>query len=429
MHDTSFNKLFNSDNKGRLLEDLVVDIFTDLKFNNVKRQKSGSQYGYDVIAFKENKCWKAECKNLKKDATINDIAPKLIWHIDATTNIDKFVIVSTNGISNDLLHLLEKRLFSFEVEIWTDRFLKKLILSSPSACKRMEIQSNSSTSKFDKESPIVIPANQLEFSVNYPSKLPYSFDYFQEENRLIKTYTEQNFELLVRINNPTSRTIVVSELLVKTSKFKRTDSKRILRQQKVKGLMEPPEITFKPKNYLEGSSNVIPNKIIEVSPNSNEYLRLKLSNDFNLSEQGYYELIFEINCIDDGNLFSLLSTSIPLHVKNPRNNLSKLFVISRFYDRPVKTILDLPLSKWKLLQNTPSNKILCLGQTTNDLSQGIPTPKNWTINSLKGKVTKENGRKHLDINPNTKSKLVLDLGIQREEAMFSLKQDQISYKK
>ncbi|MCC6370213.1 MAG: restriction endonuclease, partial [Bacteroidia bacterium] len=133
-----FEKLSSKDGKGRLLEEVVEALFSDLNFSNIRRQKSGSQYGFDVVGYKNNQCWKAECKNLKKEASLNDIAPKLIWHIEGE-NIDRFLIVSVNGISNDLIYLLEQKVFSFPIEIWSGEYLNELIHESPSALKLLQI--------------------------------------------------------------------------------------------------------------------------------------------------------------------------------------------------------------------------------------------------------------------------------------------------
>lgn len=168
------NKITTADNKGSFLELLIEDVFKDMNFLNVRKQKSGSQYGYDIIGYKENKCWKAECKNLNSEATINDIAPKLVWHIDSIT-IDKFVIVSVNGISNDLYHLLEQKLFSFPIEIWHSGYLEKIISESPKALNRLSILQSEIQLK-DNVSPLVFPANDLRFDIVYSRRLPFSYE-------------------------------------------------------------------------------------------------------------------------------------------------------------------------------------------------------------------------------------------------------------
>jgi hypothetical protein len=91
--ESILHKLMNSGAKGAFLEEVLEDVLYDLNFINIARQKSGAQYGYDLIATKRgnrNEVWKFECKNLSSSISIDDIAPKLIWHL-GNDPIDRFV--------------------------------------------------------------------------------------------------------------------------------------------------------------------------------------------------------------------------------------------------------------------------------------------------------------------------------------------------
>src|SRR4051812_48575433 len=94
-------KLQAPGNKGELLELVLVDLLEDLGFKSVRRQLSGSQYGFDVSAHTisrrdgRQEVWKFECKNLSRPVTVEDIAPKLLWH-DGSVTIDRFVIVGVS---------------------------------------------------------------------------------------------------------------------------------------------------------------------------------------------------------------------------------------------------------------------------------------------------------------------------------------------
>src|SRR5258708_7048318 len=96
--------------KGRLLERVTVALFEDLGFA-VRRQQAGSQFGFDILATRNAaidgrlEVWKIECKNLSDPVGVEDVAPKLVWQFGKST-LDRFVLVSTSEMSNELEHLL-----------------------------------------------------------------------------------------------------------------------------------------------------------------------------------------------------------------------------------------------------------------------------------------------------------------------------------
>ena len=129
-------KLITSYDKGNLLESILKDILQADNFYNVRIQKKGSQFGFDLFANKQNgiktENWKFECKNLKTKVNVDNFAPKIIWHLNSHT-IDKFVLVTILDISNDLFHLLETIKFSFPIEIWTADILEYKISQNEDA--------------------------------------------------------------------------------------------------------------------------------------------------------------------------------------------------------------------------------------------------------------------------------------------------------
>jgi hypothetical protein len=404
--------LTTANNKGKLLELVVEDVFKDLNFSNVRRQKSGSQYGYDVIAYKDNECWKAECKNLNEEATIKDIAPKLVWHIDSDA-VNRFVIVSLNGISNDLHHLLEQRLFSFPIEIWCEEFLLKLICESPRALGRLGIN-KPDTSNLENAKPIIFHANEVVFNVVYARGLPFSYDYFKLDNEIVKAYSEVDFRLNATVTNKTNRTFIIQEIKVKTLRFVSIGRKRVLRQFKQKGNIEHLKLKFIPKQYAEGEVQLNEGNLFEVKSNSTECIEFKLSQK---CEPGYYELIFEINCIDGAKTVSLYSQIFQLHKKSLTNDILNLCVVGKYYDTPVDTILSLDERIWVTAKREPLNHIKYLGPTINDTFQNKEKPQTWAINLLKGKKDKLGGAYALDIKSTRQAKLLVDLNIPIEEAI------------
>jgi hypothetical protein len=406
--------LTTAKNKGKLLELVVEDIFNDLNYSNVRRQKSGSQYGYDIIAYRNNECWKAECKNLNDEATIKDIAPKLVWHIDSVS-VNRFVIVSLNGISNDLHRLLEQRLFSFPIEIWCGEYLQKLIYESPRALERLKIN-KPDTSNFESAKPIIFQANDLVFNVVYARGLPFSYDYFILDDELVKAYSEVDFRLNATITNKTNKTFIIQEIKVKTLRYESIGRKRVIRQFKQKGNIEHLKLKFIPKQYAEGEVQLNEGNLFEVKDNSIECIEFKLSQK---CEPGYYELIFEINCIDGEKSFSLFSPIFQLHKKSITNDILKLCVVGKYYDTPVKNILELDERTWMTAKRELLNHIKYLGPTINDTAQDKEKPQTWAINLLKGKRDKTNGVYALDIKSTRQAKLLVDLNIPIEETIYT----------
>ena len=139
-------RLRSSADKGRLLELVFCDALQEHGFVNINRQQSGTQFGFDVVAYRHGEdgspeVWKFECKNVGDPLTVDQLAPKLIYHMGATT-IDVFVIVSLAPLSNALRELLEHHEFSMRIEVWVDAFLESMIASSEKSCCRLGLKAS-----------------------------------------------------------------------------------------------------------------------------------------------------------------------------------------------------------------------------------------------------------------------------------------------
>src|SRR5260221_3513272 len=115
------NRIQAAPDKGRLLERVTAALFEDLGFV-VRPQQAGSQFGFDILATRPSamgrrlEVWKIECKNLSGPVGVDDVAPKLVWHLGKST-LDRFVLVSASEMTNELEHLLADHPFSMTVEV------------------------------------------------------------------------------------------------------------------------------------------------------------------------------------------------------------------------------------------------------------------------------------------------------------------------
>jgi len=400
-------------NKGLLLELIIEDIFLDMGLNNVRKQKSGSQYGYDIIGFQDDNCWKAECKNLKNEATINDIAPKLIWHLDGR-RIDKFIIVSVNGISNDLFHLFENHWFSFPIEVWHSEYLEFLILNSPRAVKRLGIKEG----RINLETaPLIFLPKGLKFDVVYKRDTPFSYDYFKLDNKLIKAYTEKDFKLVASIRNTTKSDVIIKEVNVRTMDYKLTTDIRVFRQRMAQGLIQPIKLNFIPRSSTNGKINLIEGSLIEVKQFENEYLEFNLSS---ATKSGYYELIFEISFLEDGVNKILYSPVFPLHVISESNDSIKLDVKGKYYDTPAQKILELKERIWNRIKQDEDTYIRFLGPHLLESDENFG--ENWKVSSLK-KIHKEDAPKgYFGLEQLENNEETIELNIPIEEKLWSEKE-------
>lgn len=411
-------KLIQADNKGLLLEQVVEDLLNDHGYKNVKRQNGGSQYGYDIICYKSEKdlqeCLKVECKNLRNPTGINDLAPKLIWHIK-NPRIDRFIIVSVNGISNDVRLLLEQKSFSFPIEVWSSDYLEYLVSQSPKALSRLQVETKEVSKKSEPE---IFPSAEVKFHVVYNDGEPFSIDYFKLGERLIKAYTPVGFQLTVKIGNPLQHEITVTQLNIKTVYYSEVNT-RILRQYKQKGIIEPIKFKFAPKAKMGGVIPMLENgKLIAIGANSTEYINLELEK--NLSP-GYYEFIVQAIVEISGNTRTLNSNLYQLNAPDKTADSVNLCIIGQYYDTPVESLLKLDAEKWELIKNRPKNSMTYLGDTDFDLANDRPQDKTWKIRELQGKLEKEEKGWAITISNDTPSEEILDTEILIEEYILRRK--------
>ena len=404
------NTLRNAKSKGKLLELIVVDIFKSLSLDNVTRQKSGSQYGFDVIGYHKDRCWKAECKNLKERVSINELAPKLIWHIDGRC-VDKFIIVSVFGLSNDARKLLEDTDYAFDIEVWCEDYLEFLIYQSDEALKRLGHPENSQK-KLVEPQPIRFPKNVIGFNVFYSQTKPLAFDYLILNNKVRKSFTDYQFKLscVVQNNHPKEH-LVIQNINVITMKYESTKNMRILRQRTMRGVYEPIDFKFKPENENSRSVNILEDKIIELNSDENEVITLTLDKDM---KSGYYKIIIELDCLIGKSRLKVYSNSIEISKVSTQHNVVDLHVL-KFYDSPSRQLLTLDERSWEKIKRRIPQRIKYLGPTILDRTY---SSKTWKVHTIKLKKDKSD-KGGLYSKGTSISRVLTDTKIPVEEKIYS----------
>lgn len=408
--------LSQAQNKGPLLEEVVEDILKDSGMMHVYRQKSGAQYGYDVIARiggANSETWKFECKNLSQTVTIDDIAPKLIWHM-GNGYVDRFILVSVSPPTKYALELFEKIKFPFPIEIWTGEYLAERIEKSRRAANRLGVAFNNSKIR---NKPVLFSPSVLIFDTICTEKIPYSFDYFNSTDGVTKAYTEEWINLVAAFcNNSKQHTFVCTEINVVTLSYKKVTG-RVLRQAKMKGLVKPAKIKFAPSSdILKPKPLLDTNTILEVKADKDEFLILELDSD--RVQPGYYELIFEAKGRFDGKDLQMYSSVFSLHVAEPEADILRLYTIGKFYDTVAADVLKIDQSIWNSVKEINSDSLAFLGPTMVDLLTQKPQDKTWKIRTITGKRVDENDQYHLQVNPQIPSRIFCDLGIPVQEKIM-----------
>ncbi|HMK06143.1 MAG TPA: restriction endonuclease [Flavobacterium sp.] len=408
--------LSQAQNKGPLLEEVVEDILKDSGMMHVYRQKSGAQYGYDVIARKggpDSETWKFECKNLSQAVTIDDIAPKLIWHM-GNGYVDRFILVSVSSPTKYALELFERIKFPFPIEIWTGEYLAERIGKSSRAANRIGIKAIDSGIK---NKPILFSPNLLIFDTICTEKVPYSFDYFHSADGVIKAYTEEWINLLAAFcNNSKQHTFICTEINVLTLSYKKVHG-RVLRQAKMKGLVKPAKIKFAPsKDTLKSIPLLDADTILEIKADQDELLILEL--DSNRVLPGHYELIFEAKGRFDGKDLQMYSSVFSLHVAEPEADILRLYTIGKFYDTVAAEVLKIDQSIWSSVKKIGSDSLPFLGPTMADLLMQKSQDRTWKIRTITGERVDENDHYQLRVNPQVPSRIFCDLGIPVQEKIM-----------
>lgn len=406
--------------KGYLLEKVLELTLRDLGFEEVRRQMSGTQYGFDVSAIKAESdgrkdVWKFECKNLKGPITVAHIAPKLIWNYTRSI-IDRFVIVSINDVSNDLDHLLSVHNFSMPISIWSGERLERIIRSSRSAMELLGLSCEPEQRPDLAELDVVqYPPQSILLDVFHELDPPFRFDYWFRASEITKAYTGTDFRLIAMVTNNSERDLDIHSLDVITLEYEHI-STRVLRLAKMKGLYEPIEIGFRPSTVVGGSSNILGSKVWRVKARDQEPIRLSFEEDL---EPGFYHILFRARGKCGSETVDLYSASFLVNVRDQSENALVLHVM-KHYDSAAPHVLKLDEVTWSSLktETTSTSKMVFLGPSLVDFSRRTED-STWLIREVVGTPMESDGS-HLSISFGQPSKILFDLGIAVEEELYFL---------
>jgi hypothetical protein len=407
--------------KGQLLEKVLERVLPDLGFQQVRRQMSGVQFGFDISAIRMSEAnareevWKFECKNLRGPVTVTHIAPKLIWNYTRSI-IDRFVIVSVNDISNDLDHLLSGHTFSMPITIWSGEKLEKAIRSSPSAMELLGLPSGPvQRPNLAELEASQYPPRAILFDVFHELDPPFRFDYWFRGNEITKAYTGSGFRLVAMITNNSERDLDIHSLDVITLEHEHISS-RVLRLAKMKGLYDPIEIRFRPSTVPGASSNILGSRIWCVKARAQEAIRLSFQENL---EPGFYDIIFRARGKCAGEAVDLYSPSFVVNVRDPGEDVLVLHVM-RHYDSAAPHVLKLDQASWNSLkaETASQSKMLFLGPSLVDIPRRI-RDSTWLVREVFGTPSAGNDRS-ISIPFKQPSRILLDLGIPVEEELYSL---------
>ncbi|HEY0323067.1 MAG TPA: hypothetical protein VGC66_19075 [Pyrinomonadaceae bacterium] len=414
--------LRNSEHKGPALELVLQAVLDDAGFRNIRRQLSGSQFGYDLIAQRDSpvdgrdEVWVFECKNLSRTITMDDIAPKLVWHYGRAA-IDRFVIVGTSPISNDLDLLLRQHQFSMQIGVWTGDTLEQLITNSPKAMKRLfpgYITDDVKPTPNIEALPFY-PQNSITLEVDHQLNPPYCFDYTLVDGVVTKAFNNVELRLLVTITNPTRATLDVHSLNVITLNYQQVMG-RVLRLSKMKGLFQPLELSFLPSPNAGGSKDVLGGRVWRINGGARETLALTLDRG---APPGLYQVVFSVNGKMDGRSIVRRSSRFDIHVKGGEADILDLYVFDRHYDSPAAQLLALDDSTWKRLKDETKdrNQLVFLGPSFYEISTGL-TDHTWIIRACKAQPQGDGSRATIGFGEPTTE--ILNLGTAVDEELFSL---------
>jgi hypothetical protein len=407
-------------NKGELLELVLVDVLEDLGFRSVRKQLSGSQYGFDVSAHRVSRTdgrqevWKFECKNLNRPVTLEDIAPKLLWH-DGSATIDRFVIVGVSQISNDLDYLLSHHRLPMPISVWTESDLANLIASSPRALARLRLRHDPDKSiQSNYERLNHYPALPISLDVVHWHDPPHAFDYLKVGDEVLKAYTSTELRLLACVTNPTKTAFHIHSLRVITQNHESVSS-RVLRLVKPKGFIEPVKISFRPSQIVGSGVELLNDTVWTVGPDAIEHATLLLDHGIG---PGIYQVAFEISGRIDGETVTRLSPTFVFHVDEPDCDMLILHVVGRHYDSPARQVLQLPRHEWGRLKRGAgsADRSLYLGPSNYEIINQ-KTDNTWVIRAVR---TRLGSVEHTDDWSRVESPTVLlDLGTPVDEELYS----------
>ncbi|HEX8000859.1 MAG TPA: hypothetical protein VF528_20930 [Pyrinomonadaceae bacterium] len=413
--------LHKSGRKGETLERVLEDALKDAGFFNVRRQFSGSQYGFDVTAQRispldgRQEVWVFECKNLSRPINVDDIAPKLVWNYGKAV-IDRFVIVGTSAISNDLDQMLKQHQFSMQVGVWTDDNLEELIENSPQAMQRLGLSynQNSGKPKLDIDKLPYYPQNSVTFDVTHQLNPPFAFDYVAINSSIVKAFNSFELRLLATIANPVRTPLEGHSLSVTTLNYQKVDG-RVVRLMKMKGIFKPIESTFTPSRNIGGSKDLLNGNVWRVEGGATESIALILDRG---TPSGLYQVMFTINGKLEGRQITRHSPSFAIHVPDDNTDLVRLYVVDRHYDSPTIQILNLDAATWGKLKQEVRDpyKMVFLGPSMREIMiNHVDTT--WVIRACKVIPDKDGSA---TINPANPTTVIHDLQTPIDEEVISL---------
>lgn len=363
-----------------MLERVAVGVLKDLGAIEVRRQLSGTQFGFDIWARVPNhqgefEIWKIECKNLGKPLALDDVAPKLIWH-SASATIDRFVLVSTSPPANDLIHFLESHPYSFPIELWTGDTLFRLVTASALALRALRLTEN--PGPLPTPGHVYLPRGPLLFDLIHTQNPPRQFAFYKPEGgALVKSFTSLEFKLDVLLGNRGRKDVIVRQLRCRTIARADLGRLRLLVQTKAKGLFEPEKLTYRPSTLASGETDVLGGKVVSLPGNTMTILRIELDED---TLPGAYELQFLVHATHPDGAQNVMSPIFLVLVPSGTEDTLNVLTFGRHYEDPVERILDLPQRQWKRLVDLDArDRWLWIGPLPDEVVGRAKAPKRWTI--------------------------------------------------
>jgi hypothetical protein len=403
--------------KGRLLELVLQDVLKERGFFDIQRQLSGSQFGFDLVAYRRHpdgrpEVWKFECKNLGKTVGLREIAPKLIFHRTNGT-IDVFVIASVLPISNDLRQILEGHDFPMRIEVWSDSYLAQLILQSKGACERLGV-SPAAAGRCGASPQVFEPQASCLLDVAHGMDPPPAFHYLLRNGLPVKAYSLSGFQLLVSITNRSRSDCMVRSLNLLTIEFSNAQN-RVVILEKPKGFFEPIEVDVKPSIHPGSEVDVLRGKIWQIAAGKTEVIRLTVPSD---TTPGLYGFQLVAKAHLDGQTVTMSSAELALHVLGKGDDALRLKVAGRHYDSPLPRLLASTAKDWKKLKRLSSSpsQFVYLGPAPTDVIHGVSDTE-WFIRAL---PVEDDGPGRKVYSSATESQIVHSLGIPVEEELYSI---------
>ncbi len=413
-------RLQTSNDKGRLLELALQAALREQGFSNVLRQQSGTQFGFDVIAYREGsdgrpEVWKFECKNTANALTASDVAPKLIWHRGRTT-LDVFVIVSVAPLGNELRHLLEEHDFPMRIEVWSGVYLEQVLLRSEKACALLGVTVAREPDKDSSDGfpERFLPKQNCHLNVVHKMDPPPAFHYVGIGNTVAKAYSLSGFQLLLAATNRSQSDCLIYSLRMRTLAYA-NHHRRVVVLEKPKGLHEPTQLVVTPTTHAGSDVDILSGKIWQVGKNAVDVLEVALANQ---TAPGLYWLQLQARARLGEREVSMSSVVLISHVLGKGEDVLRLKVVGRHYDSPMQRILGAPQKEWKQMKRIASSvrDFIYLGPTPTDVIRDSKDAE-WFLRAL---AVEDLGHGQKQYSTSTDSRIVHSLGIPVEEEIYSV---------